>query len=300
MPDDPAIIVYNGRYHGGWAELHPSDNTTIAVTPQHINVQIATRDKGLAEHAIGAKLLQWSAVKSLHIKQTSFGSAEIGYGHYSEITITLANDSKVLLDIPNVEPLDVWEALDRVPVFRSRIPDNITALLAERRQAPKGPPTKPAAAPVPRRDESPKRGFARKGPLLVVLSVFAAFAVAGGLLANSLFKTSSAKYETYLQGHVSEALPVGGWGSGGWGRGGSVELISPSVVRVYFTIQNVGKGSGSPTCQITAGDPSSPYYGFQTFYWDKSIPAGGQLSQYQDITITQQGAAHVAQVSLSC
>lgn len=141
----------------------------------------------------------------------------------------------------------------------------------------------------------------RRGPLFTVLGVFLLFAILGGVFVSSLFKSGPpAKYSVYLQGHASETLPPDGWGTGNWGTGGSVQQIGPADLRVYFTVQNVGKGSGSPTCQVTAGNPSSPYYGFDTVYWNKPIPAGRQISDYYDITITNNGAQYVTQVSVKC
>jgi predicted RNA-binding Zn-ribbon protein involved in translation (DUF1610 family) len=179
----------------------------------------------------------------------------------------------------------------------------LTATPAARstRSAPSLAPATPSSpqaatpdAPVKKRMNSTQRGF------LIFVVFVAVLAAIGAIIGAVTGGGPSAKYDVYLQGHVSETLPPGGWGTGGWGTGGSVEQIGPADLRVYFTVQNVGKGSGSPTCQITAGNPSSAYYGFDTVWWNKSIPAGGQISAYDDITVTNQGAQYVTQVSVTC
>ena len=184
VPTEELIAVYNGRYHGGWVNLHPSSNATIAITSRHVKVQIATGDLGPQAGAVPGKLLPWPNVKSLHIERHLFGSEEVGRAVYTEVSIGLADGATVSLDVPNIEPLEIWQALDRVQAFRHRIPDNIATQISNTKiPVPAGsvPPApqkaQPAVQPTPVGPPVKSKRLLRKRNVLIVGLVVAAIAI---------------------------------------------------------------------------------------------------------------------------
>lgn len=155
-PAEETFAVYNGRYHGGWANVHSSSNATIAITSENIKVQIATADVGPLPDASPGRRLTWSDVKTFRIDRTLFGSEEVGRGVYSQINIGIATGSTVAFDVPNVEPLEIWRALDRVQAFRDRIPDRIAAQISASPilSSTRGSPS--LAAPAVQSDSPPR------------------------------------------------------------------------------------------------------------------------------------------------
>ena len=162
-PAEETFAVYNGRYHGGWANVHSSSNATIAITSENIKVQIATADVGPLPDASPGRRLTWSDVKTFRIDRTLFGSEEVGRGVYSQINIGIATGSTVAFDVPNVEPLEIWRALDRVQAFRDRIPDRIAAQISASPilSSTRGSPS--LAAPAVQSD-SPRASIAPTAP----------------------------------------------------------------------------------------------------------------------------------------
>jgi hypothetical protein len=187
---EETIAVYNGRYHGGWVNLHPSSNATIAITSQHVKVQIATGDLGPQPGAIPGKLLPWSGVKSLHVERHLFGSEEVGRAVYTEVSIGLADGATVALDVPNVEPLEIWRSLDRVQAFRDRIPDSIAAQISNSKMpaptvsVPSPPlsnqsavppkPISPTSPPVESRRLLRRRNVLGAGLVIAAVAIFEA------------------------------------------------------------------------------------------------------------------------------
>jgi hypothetical protein len=85
-------------------------------------------------------------------------------------------------------------------------------------------------------------------------------------------------------------------------QSGGLSVQNPAEVEVYITVKNTGKNSGTPTCTINLSSPGGAYTGFDGLTPENPIPAGGQESYTDTITVTNQGANYVtiAASSVSC
>ena len=77
-------------------------------------------------------------------------------------------------------------------------------------------------------------------------------------------------------------------------------VINPADLGVVVRVTNTGQQSGTPTCMVTAQDPSYAYHGFDSGTLTKPIAAGASGVFAMNITITQQGAQYVTDVSVKC
>jgi hypothetical protein len=80
---------------------------------------------------------------------------------------------------------------------------------------------------------------------------------------------------------------------------GGLEVIDPAEITVYITVTNTGGASGTPNCTINLSSPGGAYTGFDAVIPDNPIPAGGQESYKDTITVTNQGAQYVTQAASS-
>ena len=86
----------------------------------------------------------------------------------------------------------------------------------------------------------------------------------------------------------------------GWPLGGSVAVVDPAHVKVYGQVRNTGKASGTPSCVIQARSADYSDTGTDGVSPTSPIRPGGIWSFSDVITITNQGAANVTHVSVSC
>ena len=76
-------------------------------------------------------------------------------------------------------------------------------------------------------------------------------------------------------------------------QAGGITAVNPAEAKVYITVVNTGKNSGTPTCTINLSSPGGAYTGFDGLTPVEAIPAGKQESYTDTITVTNQGAKYV-------
>jgi hypothetical protein len=74
---------------------------------------------------------------------------------------------------------------------------------------------------------------------------------------------------------------------------------NPATLAIRFHVYNDGTQPISPSCTIKAQDGSGAYHGFDIFNL-KPMPAGTTINTLGNITITNQGAGFVTQVTITC
>jgi hypothetical protein len=77
-------------------------------------------------------------------------------------------------------------------------------------------------------------------------------------------------------------------------------VLNPQEIRVSWIVHNTGMHTGTPHCEVNASSAGDADRGFATATGIKSIRAGGQQAAFTTLTITNDGAEHVAKVSVSC
>jgi hypothetical protein len=78
-------------------------------------------------------------------------------------------------------------------------------------------------------------------------------------------------------------------------------VVNPATLDVTVRVINTGQGAGTPSCQINASDPSGSYSGADLVTLQGKLQPG-QATNFDDphITITNQGARYVTQVTVTC
>ena len=77
-------------------------------------------------------------------------------------------------------------------------------------------------------------------------------------------------------------------------------VLTPQEIKVSWTVQNTGRHAGTPNCEVHASSPGNADAGSDTAPGIKSIPAGGQETAVTTLTIANDGAEHVTNVSVAC
>jgi hypothetical protein len=77
-------------------------------------------------------------------------------------------------------------------------------------------------------------------------------------------------------------------------------VIDPADLAVTIRVRNTGHQAGAPTCQVQAQDASYAYYGVDEATLSNPIRAGAFAVYVDNVTITNQGAQYVTQVTVSC
>lgn len=75
---------------------------------------------------------------------------------------------------------------------------------------------------------------------------------------------------------------------------------NPADLGVTVLVTDTGSKAGTPTCTITAQDPSFAYHGIDIVTLQESIGAGQTTHFADNVTIPSQGAKYVTQVAVSC
>lgn len=77
------------------------------------------------------------------------------------------------------------------------------------------------------------------------------------------------------------------------------QVVNPASVEVRFDVANTSDVAGVAQCTVRASDDSGTYEGFDYFTTDR-IPAGEQESFRGTLTIENQGAAYVTDMTVDC
>lgn len=81
---------------------------------------------------------------------------------------------------------------------------------------------------------------------------------------------------------------------------GDMTVINPADLAVTVHVTNTGKTAGTPTCTVSASDPSGTYTGFDVGTLTSPVAAGQTTTYVDNVTITHQGAAYVTSATVSC
>lgn len=124
--------------------------------------------------------------------------------------------------------------------------------------------------------------------------------------------------------NTSMTLPAAGWDANdGWDTAAqansdssSATAIQPAVIakdaktlELYINVKNTGKAAGTATCKVEAssviGNPTSgQYFGANTKTFTAldggNIKPGNYGESTDDLTITNQGARYIKQVTIQC
>ncbi len=152
-----------------------------------------------------------------------------------------------------------------------------------RDRSPGGSPTPTPARPTaPPASSAPQGGSSRQG-LKAFLFLFALF----GVLIIFIILGARANKNTgggseSSGGSASYAAKIEG-----------INPISSSRVIVGIYVQNIGSGTGTPSCVIQLLSPDASDDGTDGITAKSPIPAGGSGSFQDTITVTNNGAANV-------
>ena len=105
--------------------------------------------------------------------------------------------------------------------------------------------------------------------------------------SNSMKKSQSAK-PTELKSTSYQAKVM------------SYDPIDPATLRVRVKVKNIGQSDGKPNCSVNASNPSGSYKGWDVFELDKPITPGSEDYFNGQLVITNEGAAFVDSVTVSC
>lgn len=140
------------------------------------------------------------------------------------------------------------------------------------------PPFQPSYQLPPQAAPAVKAPRRRRRPLLGCLAVIAAAAVAG--IAISVATSGGG---TTWKAHVENSV-----------------VINPADLAVAVQVTNTGSTAGTPTCTVTAQDPSDAYGGFDEGTLTSPVQPGATTTYVDNVTISGQGARYVTQVSVTC
>jgi hypothetical protein len=77
-------------------------------------------------------------------------------------------------------------------------------------------------------------------------------------------------------------------------------VINPATMSVRFRVHNTGSLPITPSCTLSASDPSGTYHGFDIFTPKSPIAAGASIPLVGRLTITKQGANYANQFKIKC
>lgn len=124
-------------------------------------------------------------------------------------------------------------------------------------------------------DQAQKSGFFKRHKLLTI--VFVTLLLGTAIMAIS--DSSKPKYEAKAQNFT---------------------VTDPSTLRVDIKVHNVGEVSGKPNCSIEADNGTRSYRGTDRVVSDTELKPDGYWGFAQTLTITNEGAEYVDQVTVTC
>jgi hypothetical protein len=74
----------------------------------------------------------------------------------------------------------------------------------------------------------------------------------------------------------------------------------PATLTVRVKAHNVGNAPGKPSCTIAADNGTRAYHGFDTFVRETDLGPDEYWGFNGNITITNEGAEHIKEVTASC
>jgi hypothetical protein len=77
-------------------------------------------------------------------------------------------------------------------------------------------------------------------------------------------------------------------------------VTDPATLRVDVKVHNIGTESGKPSCHIEADNGTRAYHGFDRVERPEPLDADEWWGFAQNITITNQGAEHIKDVTVEC
>lgn len=77
-------------------------------------------------------------------------------------------------------------------------------------------------------------------------------------------------------------------------------VADSATLRVDIKVHNVGNAAGKPSCHIEADNGTRAYHGFDRVERTEDLSPDGWWGFAQNITVSNQGAAHVKEVTVNC
>lgn len=78
------------------------------------------------------------------------------------------------------------------------------------------------------------------------------------------------------------------------------EVVNPASIRVFISVRNQGGGYGSPSCSVTASDPSGVYSGFDRITHSEVYGPGEVSNMVATVVVRNEGAVFVDDVQVDC
>ena len=103
-------------------------------------------------------------------------------------------------------------------------------------------------------------------------------------------------------GLILAAITLTGCGSGTTytAKVDNYAVVNPADLSVVIEVTNTGSKPGTPSCTIDAQDPSFAYSGVDVATLANPVAPGATTHFADNVTITQQGAQYVTQVTVKC
>lgn len=77
-------------------------------------------------------------------------------------------------------------------------------------------------------------------------------------------------------------------------------VLDPATLNVTIAVDNVGEVKGKPECTVRAQNPSGSYSGWEISAMNNEIAPGDTDSISVNLTISNQGAIYITQITSSC
>lgn len=77
-------------------------------------------------------------------------------------------------------------------------------------------------------------------------------------------------------------------------------VIDPATVGAMVEVKNTGTAPGKPQCTVTAKSSNGSYSGFKIDTATQDLKPGETYNNYDKVTVTNQGAAYVTDVTIVC
>ena len=172
-----------------------------------------------------------------------------------------------------------WEAAQNAPYGQSGQSGQMPPAYQQPQYQPQYAPPQPPHAPAPpRAPTAPPVNARRRRPLLGCLALVVLAGVAVIIIAVATSGGSGGSFKTAV----------------------SYTVNNPADLAVAVHDTNTGKTAATPTCTVSASDPSGAYTGFDEGTLDNPVPAGQTVTYVDNVTITGQGAQYVTSVTVSC
>jgi hypothetical protein len=85
-----------------------------------------------------------------------------------------------------------------------------------------------------------------------------------------------------------------------WANDGAAWVVNPADLHIDAVVKNTGGTAATPDCDVHAADNSGAYSGTDVVTDSSSLNPGETWDFSDDLTITNQGANYVTQITVNC